>query len=107
MNSVPEEPKRRGFTGKRGDPSKAPRCGAKTKSSGRPCQAPAMRNPATGKVLRCHKHGGCSPGPTAEGRARLSVMRTKHGLYTKAAIEARKQLRERLAALKAKSEAPK
>src|SRR5438067_4070891 len=105
MNTVPEEAKRRGFTGRPGDPSKAPRCGAKTKSSGRPCQAPAMKNPVTGRVLRCHKHGGCSTGPSPEGRARLAAMRTVHGRYSRAAREAREALRTRLKALKAKSEA--
>jgi len=41
------------------------RCGAYARSTGKPCQAPAMKNG------RCKLHGGLSTGPkTAEGRAR-------------------------------------
>ena len=48
-----------------GDLSKVPRCGARTKRTGRPCRGPAMRNG------RCRLHGGLSTGPrTPEGLAR-------------------------------------
>ena len=66
---------RHGVTG--GDPSSAPRCGARTRS-GAPCRQPAMTNG------RCRMHGGESTGPcTAGGLARLSLARTKHGNYGK------------------------
>ena len=54
------------------------RCEAKTRR-GTPCQRPA-RLP----VGRCKLHGGASTGPrTKDGLARLTEVRTKHGLYTK------------------------
>lgn len=67
-----------------GDPSTAPRCGAKTRR-GKKCQAPAMRNG------RCRMHGGSSTGPrTPEGLARSRRARWKHGLYSaEAKAEAR------------------
>ena len=39
-----------------GEPSKAPRCGAKTKNGGQ-CQAPAMRSGKTGECTSCRMHG--------------------------------------------------
>ena len=59
------------------------RCGAKTRS-GKPCRSPAV----SGK-RRCRMHGGApgSGAPTGNQNA------LKHGLYTKAAIEERGQLR--------------
>lgn len=54
----------------------APRCGACGKRTGLPCRAPAMANG------RCRMHGGASTGPrTAEGLARMTAARTKHGSY--------------------------
>jgi hypothetical protein len=54
------------------------RCGAKTRK-GTSCQALAKL-----PVGRCWLHGGASNGPrTAEGLARLTEARTKHGRYTK------------------------
>lgn len=68
------------------------RCGAKSKRSGLPCQAPAMR----GKQ-RCRFHGGKSTGPkTVEGKKRSKEAGLKHGFYTQAAIEERKQARTTL-----------
>jgi len=62
----------------RGDPSKAPRCGAKTRR-GTACQCPAIR-----KRTRCRLHGGNSTGPkTAEGLARCRAARIKHGMYSR------------------------
>jgi len=73
-----------------GDPSAAPRCGAKTRR-GEKCQAPAMANG------RCRMHGGASTGPrTAEGLARSQRARWKHGLYSAAAKAERRVLRQLL-----------
>jgi hypothetical protein len=58
------------------------RCGAKTRS-GKPCAASAMR----GKK-RCWMHGG-APG---SGAPRGNNNALKHGLYTRVAIEERRQL---------------
>ena len=69
----------------------APRCGARGKRSGRPCQAPAMANG------RCPVHGGKSTGPrTAEGLARSKRARWKHGRYSR---EAKRERAEARAAL--------
>jgi hypothetical protein len=59
------------------------RCGARTRA-GKPCSAPAV----DGRT-RCRMHGG-APGSGAPTGNQNAV---KHGLYTKAAIEERKQLR--------------
>src|SRR5215831_15357247 len=62
-----------------GDPSVAPRCGAKTRS-GAPCRAPAMRSKKTGQYTRCRMHGGASTGPrTPEGLERCRKANWKHG----------------------------
>ncbi len=58
----------------RGDPSKAPRCGAKTRR-GTPCLCPAMR-----RRRRCRLHGGKSTGPrTLKGVERSRRARWRHG----------------------------
>lgn len=78
----------------------APRCGARAKSTGKPCQRPACRG-----RTRCHLHGGRSTGPrTAEGRARLE----KIGPATRQAIAASRRARQarRLAALGLEPAAP-
>jgi len=63
----------------RGDPNSAPRCGAKARTTGCPCRAPAMANG------RCRLHGGHSTGPrTPEGKAATIAAHTKHGNYTAA-----------------------
>lgn len=54
----------------------APRCGAYARTTGKPCQAPAMENG------RCRMHGGKA------GR------KPTHGRYTKAAIEQRREVRQ-------------
>jgi hypothetical protein len=59
------------------------RCGAKTRS-GKPCRSPAVHD-----NKRCRMHGG-APG---SGAPRGNQNARKHGLYTKAAIEERRQLR--------------
>lgn len=88
-----EDPKQRGRLrngNPPGDPTTAPRCGARTRV-GRPCRGPAMANG------RCRMHGGASTGPrTAEGLARLRAARTRTGLHT---AEMR-ELRAALAALR-------
>jgi hypothetical protein len=103
MKRVPVKSKRGIFRGRRGDPSRAPRCGAKTRR-GTPCQRAKERNPHTGHLKRCRLHGGLSSGPkTMEGRARIAAANWRHGRRTKAAKEARRLLREKLAALRAKT----
>ena len=59
------------------------RCGAKTRS-GKPCGSPAV----SGRK-RCRMHGG-APGSRAP-RGNKNAL--KHGLYTRGAIEERRQLR--------------
>ena len=61
----------------------SPRCGAKTRS-GKPCMSPAVH----GKK-RCRMHGGAH----GSGAPRSNQNAVKHGLYRKAAIEERRQLR--------------
>jgi len=61
----------------------SPRCGAKTRS-GKPCMSPAVH----GKK-RCRMHGG-APGSGAPSGNKNAL---KHGLYTREAIEERRQLR--------------
>jgi hypothetical protein len=68
----------------RGNPSLAPRCGAKARTTGCACQAPAMANG------RCWSHGGKSTGPrTPEGLARLAAANTTHGKYAQAGLGAK------------------
>jgi acyl-CoA reductase-like NAD-dependent aldehyde dehydrogenase len=90
------------FTGTRGilwgPESKVQRCLARTRR-GTPCQRPAETNPLTGKRSRCRFHGGLAGCRTAEGKARISAANTKHGRFTNAAKEKRKE------ALEAKREA--
>lgn len=60
-----------------GDPTTAPRCGARTRRGTR-CLAPAMRG-----RRRCRLHGGLSSGPrTPEGLERSRRARWKHGGYS-------------------------
>jgi uncharacterized protein YjcR len=60
----------------------SPRCGAKTRS-GDPCRSPAVH----GKK-RCRMHGG-APG---SGAPKQNQNALKHGVYTRQAIEERKQV---------------
>lgn len=63
-----------------GDPSRAPRCGARNRR-GLPCRCPAMKNG------RCRLHGGLSTGPkTAEGLARIRKAVTKHGTHLRSEL---------------------
>jgi hypothetical protein len=71
-----------------GDPSSAPRCGARTRR-GNPCLAPAIKG-----RRRCRMHGGMSKGPrTPEGLARSRRARWIHGRYSQEAREARREAR--------------
>jgi hypothetical protein len=65
-----------------GDPSRARRCGAKTRTrKNQPCLAPAVRGSA-----RCRMHGGLTTGPrTLEGLERSRRARWTHGEYSRAA----------------------
>jgi hypothetical protein len=73
-----------------GDLFASPRCGARAKSTGCPCRAPGMRK-ADGSYGRCRLHGGASTGPRSpEGRERCRLARLRHGLYCRAAVEARR-----------------
>ena len=68
-----------------GDFLAAPRCGARTRQA-TACLGPAMRNG------RCRLHGGWSTGPTtADGLARCRAVATKHGRYSRARREERRQ----------------
>ena len=60
----------------------SPRCGARTRSGGL-CRSPAVR----GKK-RCRMHGG-APG---SGAPRANQNARQHGLFTREAIAARKQI---------------
>jgi glucans biosynthesis protein len=61
----------------------SPRCGARTRK-GTPCLAPAVK----GK-RRCRMHGGAKGSGAPKGNQNA----LKHGLYTRQAIEERRQLR--------------
>ena len=58
-------------------------CGAKTRS-GTPCKSMGMKN------ARCRMHGGTSPGaPTGQRNGNY-----KHGYWTKAEIDLRREMSE-------------
>jgi hypothetical protein len=59
----------------------APRCGARSKRTGKPCRAAAMPNG------RCKIHGGKSTGPrTPEGLERSRRANWKHGHFSRASV---------------------
>jgi hypothetical protein len=69
----------------------APRCGTRSKRTGKPCQGAAMPNG------RCKFHGGKSTGPrTPEGLERSRRANWKHGHYSREAKAERSRLREAL-----------
>jgi hypothetical protein len=73
----------------------APRCGARRKRDGNPCQQPAMQNG------RCRVHGGLSTGPrTPEGLARSRRSNWKHGYYSAEAKATRRESRALIQALR-------
>src|SRR5262252_3288826 len=66
----------------------APRCGARSKRTGKPCRGAAMPNG------RCKLHGGKSTGPrTPEGLARSRRANWKHGYYSREAKAERSRVR--------------
>lgn len=75
-------------------------CGAKARTNNhQPCRRIAMAN---GK---CHLHGGLTPkhnsGPkTKEGQLRQKMANWKHGMYSKEAIEEKRQVCELIRASK-------
>src|SRR5271165_6936390 len=74
----------------RGNPHLAPRCGAKARTTGCACRAPAMANG------RCRSHGGKSTGPrTPEGRASVARANTTHGKYAQAGLGAKHRVHTR------------
>lgn len=66
------------------------KCQAKSKCTGKQCGNYAIKDKRV-----CKFHGGLSTGPkTEEGRQRQHMASWKHGMRSKAAIEAARQLRE-------------
>src|SRR5262249_8709945 len=73
----------------------APRCGARSKRTGKPCRGAAMPNG------RCKLHGGKSTGPrTPEGLERSRRANWKHGYYSREAKAARLRVRSAKLALR-------
>src|SRR5215467_9192626 len=73
----------------------APRCGARSKRTGKPCRAAAMLNG------RCKVHGGKSTGPrTPEGLERSKRARWKHGYYSREAKVERSRVRAAILAVR-------
>lgn len=62
-------------------------CHAKSKRSGKQCKNWAVK----GKKV-CRMHGARAGIKTAEGRKNQVVAVTKHGFYSKAAVERRREL---------------
>src|SRR5215475_9360131 len=73
----------------------APRCGARSKRTGKPCRGAAMANG------RCKVHGGKSTGPrTPEGLERSRRANWKHGYYSREAKTERSRVRAAMLALR-------
>jgi hypothetical protein len=73
----------------------APRCGARSKRTGKPCRAAAMPNG------RCKVHGGKSTGPrTPEGLERSRRANWKHGQFSREARAERARLRAAILTLR-------
>jgi hypothetical protein len=73
----------------------APRCGARSKRTGKPCRAAAMPNG------RCKLHGGKSTGPrTPEGLERSRRANWKHGHFSREAKAERSRVRAAILALR-------
>ena len=72
----------------------APRCGARSKRTGKPCRAAAPNG-------RCKLHGGKSTGPrTPEGLARSRRANWKHGYYSREAKAERSRVRAAILVLR-------
>jgi len=75
----------------------APRCGAKTRTTGQPRKHLARKGSG-----RCRLHGGRSTGPkSAAALDAVKAKMTKHGWFSHEAITARKEQRALLRALNA------
>jgi hypothetical protein len=73
----------------------APRCGARSKRTGKPCRGAAMLNG------RCKLHGGKSTGPrTPQGLERSMRANWKHGHFSREAKAERLRLRAAILALR-------
>src|SRR6266702_4069290 len=73
----------------------APRCGARSKRTAKPCQGAAMPNG------RCKLHGGKSTGPrTPEGLERSRRANWKHGHFSREAMAERSRVRAAILALR-------
>jgi hypothetical protein len=73
----------------------APRCGARSKRTGKPCLGAAMPNG------RCKLHGGKSTGPrTREGLERSRRANWKHGHFSREAKAERARLRAAILAVR-------
>jgi hypothetical protein len=73
----------------------APRCGARSKRTGKPCRGAAMPNG------RCKIHGGKSTGPrTPEGLERSRRANWKHGHFSREAKAERSRVRAAMLALR-------
>lgn len=59
-----------GYPNRTGRPNSAPRCGAHARTTGRPCQAPAIRGAA-----RCRMHGGKGSGAPMGNRNAVTTDR--------------------------------
>jgi hypothetical protein len=78
-----------------GDPTRAPRCGAKARHGGM-CRAPSMKNG------RCRFHGGKSTGPKTEaGLSRSRRANWRHGRFSKNELENSAKIRELINAARA------
>ena len=76
-----------------GDPSKSPRCGARTRS-GTPCRAPAMWSKIGGRYTRCRIHGGASTGPrTAAGLDKCRRTNWRNGAHSAERVASRREQR--------------
>src|SRR5262249_29597080 len=81
--------------GRIGERNAAPRCGAGSKRTGKPCRGAAMPNG------RCKLHGGKSTGPRApEGLERSRRANWKHGHFSREAKAERSRLRAAILALR-------
>src|SRR5262245_5816506 len=73
----------------------APRCGARSKRTGKPCRGAAMPNG------RCKLHGGKSTGPcTPEGLERSRRANWKHGHFSREAKAERLRVRAAILAVR-------
>ena len=73
----------------------APRCGARSKRTGKPCRGAAMPNG------RCKLHGGKSTGPrTPEGLERSRRANWKHGHFSREAKAERSRVRAAILAVR-------